>query len=118
MNRKLIFLPLVLMYSNVTASDIWVNDTWRDDFVKGLWEGCITKTINAVGYEAESGKLTGSELRDSKDPLLVEIKQACNCQTLYFQDNYSSEELKSILKLDPSSEKYEALMEGVFSKCM
>jgi len=108
----------LLIPINSYASDIWVNNSWKNSFFKGLWEGCIVKTINASGYVSKDGPLTGIKIRDSKDPDLVKIKDACNCQTLYFQEHYSSEELKEILTLSHSNTEYKKLIERVNKHCL
>ena len=117
MKYWIIALSLALACLNVQSKDIWINDSWGNDLIKGLWEGCTAKTLEASGYEEKNGPITGIEFRDSKDPLLMEIKNGCNCQTKFFQENYSIEELKSTLKLKSTNEKYKQMMAKVWQKC-
>ena len=114
--KTLIILFTMLIFFNVNADDYWVNDTWKNDFIKGLWEGCIDKTLKEFYFE-KNGNISGKELKNSQDPLLVAIKDACNCQTTYFQNNYTTEELKSTLILLPSSKEYKELMSKMIEKC-
>lgn len=116
-NKALIVLFTMLICLKANADDSWVNNTWKNDFYKGLWEGCIDKTLKGSGYFEKNGNITGKELKNSQDPLLVAIKDACNCQTEFYQSNYKNEELKSILILWPSNKKYQELMNKVIEKC-
>ncbi len=115
--KILIILSAVCISLHANAEGYWVNNTWDSDFHKGLWEGCIDKTLISSGYFKENGNITGEELRTSQDPLLLTIKRACNCQTEYFQNNYTSDKLKSILVLQPEREEYQSLMAGVYEAC-
>ncbi len=115
---KRLALPVLLMaITDSNASDFWVNDGWSDGFIRGLWEGCILKSIDAADYVSKTGTVTAIEIRASKEPFLVEVKRTCNCQTQYFQDHHASENLKYILMLDPSDESYKNLLAEVPKEC-
>jgi len=117
MLRISIFLLILGFSSSSGANDKWVNNSWKDDFTTGLWKGCIDKAYVALGYFAERGNISGIELRDSQDPELLELKRACNCQTKYFEEYYTTEELKHILGLGEASEEYVTLILEVYVQC-
>ena len=36
---------------------VWDNDSWGNSFIKGLWEGCISRTLAASGYQILNGMM-------------------------------------------------------------
>ena len=76
------------------------------------------KTINASDYLLYNEVPSGIQIRDSKHQTLVAIKEACNCQTQYFKDNYSKDELKRILPLGSTNKEFVSLITEVNEKCL
>ncbi len=94
----------------------WVNNEWKNSGFKRLWEGCIGTAYVASGYRDKHGMLTGIEIRDSNDPVLVDIKNYCHCQTKFFQDRYELGELKEII-VDRTTEVSKKALDELFSQC-
>ncbi|WP_444905576.1 hypothetical protein ACJJIR_12395 [Microbulbifer sp. SSSA008] len=110
--------PLCLLMSfEVQANDYLENKRWRDDFTEGLWKGCIDKTIVQSGYFAEFGNISKEYFENPRDPYLIKIKEACSCQTKYFEENYSTENLKEILSGPKVTQAFSVLAAGLAESC-
>ena len=98
-------------------AEIWINEKWNDDYYAVIWQDCIDKNYRASGHMEKHGIISGTDFRKSQDPILVMIKDYCDCTVTYFQTNYSKNELEEILGGDQSSSRLAKFNQDFADKC-